>query len=123
MFATPAYAQATSGAGAAPGGLMDMLPTFGLPVMLAVLFYFLLMRPQQQRQKKHQEQVGALKRGDTVVLSSGIIGQVTRVDDAEATLEIAPKVEIKVVKSMIADIRTRGAPVAANDPKPKAAKS
>ncbi len=123
MFATPAYAQATSGAGAASGGPPEMLMTFGLPVMLAVLFYFLLMRPQQQRQKKHQEQIGAMKRGDTVVMSSGIIGQVTRVDDTEVTVEISPKVEVKVVKSMIADIRTRGAPVAANDPKPKTAKS
>ncbi len=120
MFATPAFAQATSGAGASSGGLMEMLPQLALPAMLLVLFYFLMMRPQQQRQKKHQEQVSALKRGDTVVLSSGLIGQVVRVDDAEVTLEISPKVEVKVVKSMVADVRTRGAPVAANDPKPKA---
>jgi len=119
MFATPAFAQATSGAGAAndPMGLIAQL---GLPAILLVLFYFLMMRPQQQRQKKHQEQVGGLKRGDTVVLSSGMIGQVVRVDDTELTLEISPKVEVKVVKSMVADVRTRGAPVAANDPKPKA---
>jgi preprotein translocase subunit YajC len=123
MFATPAFAQATSGAGAPTGGPQDLILQLALPAMLLVLFYFLMMRPQQQRQKKHQEQVGGLKRGDTVVLSSGIIGQVTRVDDTEATLEISPKVEVKVVKSMIADVRTRGAPVAANDPKPKAAKS
>jgi preprotein translocase subunit YajC len=123
MFATPAFAQATSGAGAAGGGPQDLILQLGLPAMLLVLFYFLMMRPQQQRQKKHQEQVGGLKRGDTVVLSSGMIGQVTRVDETEVTVEISPKVEVKVVKSMIADVRLRGAPVAANDPKPKALKS
>lgn len=88
-----------------------------LPAMLLVLFYFLMIRPQQQRAKKHQEQVNAVKRGDTVVLSSGIIGQITRVEDTEISVEIAPKVEVKVVKAMISDVRTRGAPVAANDPK------
>ena len=119
MFATPAFAQAASGAGApSGGGPQDLLLQLALPAMLLVLFYFLMMRPQQQRQKKHQEQVSGLKRGDTVVLSSGMIGQVVRVDETEVTLEISPKVEVKVVRSMIADVRTRGAPVAANDAKP-----
>jgi len=118
MFATPAFAQATSGAAAGGNPLTDMLSgPFPLLIAFGLLTYFLLFRPQQQRQKKHQEQVEALKRGDTVVLSSGVIGQVVRVDDKEATVEIAPKVEIKVVKSMISDIRVRGAPAAANDTK------
>jgi preprotein translocase subunit YajC len=100
--------------------LTDLLAgPFPLLIAFGLLTYFLLFRPQQQRQKKHQQQIEAIKRGDTVVLSSGVIGQVTRVDDKEATVEISPKVEIKVVKAMISDVRTRGAPAAANDPKPK----
>jgi preprotein translocase subunit YajC len=118
MFATPAFAQAATGA-PATGGPQDLLLQLALPAVILVMFYFLMIRPQQQRQKKHQEQVNAIKRGDTVVLSSGVIGQVSRVDAAEATLEIAKGVEIKVVKSMISDVRTRGQPVGANDAKPK----
>ena len=58
-----------------------------------------------------------MKRGDTVVLSSGVIGKVTRVDDAEVQVDIATGVNVKVVRSMISDVRTRGEPVAANDAK------
>jgi preprotein translocase subunit YajC len=86
-----------------------------MPVLLIVLFYFLMIRPQQQRVKKHQETLAALKRGDTVVLSSGLIGKVVRVEDAEVGLEIATGVTVKVVKAMVADVRTRGEPAAAND--------
>jgi preprotein translocase subunit YajC len=119
MFATPAFAQAASGAGAPTGGPQDLLLQLALPAMLLVLFYLLMMRPQQQRQKKHEEQVKALKRGDTVVLNSGVIGLVTRVDDTEVSVEVSPKVEVKVVKTMISDVRVKGAPVAANDVKAK----
>ena len=86
-------------------------------VLIFVLFYFLLIRPQQQRAKKHAEEVAGVKRGDTVVLSSGIVGKVNSVGDTEVSVEIAPKVEVKVVKSMISDVRTRGAPAIANDAK------
>jgi preprotein translocase subunit YajC len=115
MFATPAFAQAPGApAGGAP---TDMLLQFAPLVVLFVLFYFLLIRPQQQRAKKHAEDIKAVKRGDNVVLTSGVLGKVTSVGDTEVTVEIAPKIEVKVVKSMISDIRTRGAPTAANDAK------
>ena len=115
MFATPAFAQA---AGAAAGGgpqamLMQFLPLIGL----VVLFYFLLIRPQQTRAKQHAAMIGAVKRGDTVVLSSGVIGKVVRVEDAEVGVEVASGVTIKVVKSMISDVRARGEPAPANDAK------
>lgn len=115
MFATPAFAQT---AGAAAGGgpealLMQFLPL----VALVVLFYFLMIRPQQRRMKQHQAALSAMKRGDTVVLSSGMIGKVVRVEDAEVGLEVATGVTVKVVKSMIADVRVRGTPAAANDSK------
>jgi len=115
MFGSLAHAQAP--AGAPSGGPTDMLLQFAPLVILFGLFYFLLIRPQQQRAKKHAQEVAAVKRGDTVVLSSGMIGKVISVGDAEISVEIAPKVEVKVVKSMISDIRTRGAPAVANDTK------
>ena len=85
-------------------------------VAIFVLFYFLLIRPQQKRAKEHAALIGAVKRGDTVVLSSGMIGKVTRVEDAEVNVEIAPSVNVRVVKGMIAEVRNRTA-IAANDTK------
>ena len=114
MFATPAMAQTTTGA-ATGGGIEQMFQVFGLPILLIVLFYFLLIRPQQRRMKQHREMVNAVKRGDQVVLSSGIIGKVSKVEDAEVQVEIAPGVNVKVVRAMISDVRTRGAPAPAND--------
>jgi preprotein translocase subunit YajC len=115
MFATPAYAQTAAGA---PGGfdLAAQLPQFGLPILLVALFYFMILRPQQKRAKDHQAMIMAVKRGDTVVMSSGMIGKVTKVEDAEVQVEIATGVVVKVVKSTLSDVRTRGEP-AANDTK------
>jgi preprotein translocase subunit YajC len=116
MFATPAFAQA-AGAAAADGGLQGLL-SFAAPwVMILGLGYLLLWRPQQQRAKEHRNAIAAVKRGDTVVLSSGVIGKVARVEEAEVGIEIAQGVTIKVVKSMIAEVRARGAPAPANDAK------
>jgi len=91
-------------------------PFLMIPGMIA-LFYFLILRPQTQRAKAHQALVAAIKRGDTVVLSSGMIGKVVRVEDAEVGVEIAQGVTVKVVKTTITEVRSRGAPAAANDAK------
>ena len=98
------------------GGLTATIVQFLPFVAIFVLFYFLLIRPQQKRAKEHAAQIGAVKRGDTVVLSSGMIGKVTRVEDAEVNVEIAPSVNVRVVKAMIAEVRNRTA-IAANDSK------
>ncbi|MDP3175679.1 preprotein translocase subunit YajC [Phenylobacterium sp.] len=90
-----------------------MLPLVGL----VVLFYFLMIRPQQKRMKQHQAMVANLKRNDTVVLNSGVIGKVVRVEEREVGLEIATGVTIKVVRGMISEVRTRGEPAPANDAK------
>jgi preprotein translocase subunit YajC len=107
---TPAFAQSA----AAPGGsdiLMQMLPF----VLIFVIMYFLLIRPQQKRVKTHQEMIKNVRRGDMVVLNSGMIGKVTKViDDNEAEVEIADGVKVKVIKSMIADIRNKSEPAPAN---------
>ena len=84
---------------------------------MVVLFYFMLIRPQQQRAKAHAAAIAAVKRGDNVVLSNGMLGKVVRVEDAEVGVEIAQGVTVKVVKSMIAEIRAKGEPAPANDPK------
>ncbi len=115
MFSTPAFAQ-TAGA-AAGGGPQDLIVQMLPLVLIMVAGYFLLMRPQQQRAKKHQELIKSVKRGDTVVLSSGVIGKVARVDDAEVQVELAPNVVVKVVRAMISDVRVKGEPAPANDTK------
>jgi preprotein translocase subunit YajC len=115
MFATPAFAQ-TAGA-ATGGGPQDMLIQFLPLVALVVLFYFLMIRPQQRRMKTHQQMLSGLKRNDVVVLSSGVIGKIVRVEDAEVGVEVATGVTVKVVKSMVSEVRTRGEPAAANDSK------
>lgn len=120
MFASTANAQTTGGAsGPAPGGgPADFLGPFLLPIALLALFYVMVLRPQQRRQKQQQASIAGIKRGDTVVMTSGLIGKVTRVDDAELQVEIAPTVNVKVVKAMVSEVRGRGEPVAvANDAK------
>jgi preprotein translocase subunit YajC len=115
MFATPAFAQ--TAAGTAGGGFdIAQLQTFGLPILLMILFYFMILRPQQKRAKDHRAMIMAVKRGDTVVMSSGMIGKVTKVEEDEVQVEISPGVNVKVVKSTLSDVRTRGEP-AANDTK------
>ena len=115
MFATPAMAQTLGAAGA--GGPQDMLLQFAPFLMILVVGYFLLWRPQQIRARDHRAAIAAIKRGDTVVLSSGMIGKVVRVEETEVGLEIAQGVTVKVVKTMVAEVRTRGAPAPANDAK------
>ena len=116
MFDT-AFAQTTAAAGGAQGFMQGPFGSLLFFLPLIVLFYFLIFRPQQQRAKQHANMIGGSKRGDTVVLSSGIIGKVVRVEDKEVGLEVASGVTVKVVKAMIADVRARGEPAAANDSK------
>ena len=106
--------QTAPAAPARPGGGMFLIIQFGL--ILAII-YFLMIRPQQRRMKQHQQMVANLKRGDQVVLNSGVVGKVVRVEDKEVGLEIATGVTVKVVKAMIAEVRAKGEPAAANDAK------
>ena len=100
-----------------PAGLQAQLIQIAPIILMVVLFYFMLIRPQQQRAKQHAAAISAVKRGDNVVLSNGMLGKVVRVEDAEVGVEIAQGVTVKVVKSMIAEIRAKGEPAPANDPK------
>lgn len=102
---------------AAPSSTTNLIMNL-LPMLLVlVVFYFLLIRPQQQRLKAHQALIAAVARGDTVVTSGGIIGKVTKVADAEVSVEIATGVIIKVVKHTITEVRGKTMPVPANDAK------
>jgi preprotein translocase subunit YajC len=97
-----AYAMGTSpagGAGAGPGGLANALI---LPIAFIVIFYFLLIRPQQKRAKQHRDFLAALEKGDEVITSGGIHGRVTGVADKAVTLEVAPNIRIKVEKTNVA---------------------
>jgi preprotein translocase subunit YajC len=117
MFATPAYAQALGGAAAGGGGLDAMIQPMLFFIPMIVLFYFLMIRPQQRRAKAHQAMLAALKRGDMIVLNSGVQGKIVRVEDNSVGVEIATGVTVKVRKAMIAEVETRGAPAPANDSK------
>jgi preprotein translocase subunit YajC len=106
MFHSPAFAQG------GPAGGSDFLVQL-IPILLMfVIFYFLLFRPQQQRAKQHREMVSNIRRGDTVVTSGGIIGKVTKVkDENEIEVEIAENTRIRVIKGTVAEVRARGEPV------------
>ena len=104
---TPAFAQGA----AAPGG--DMILQFVPFVLIFVIMWFLIIRPQQRRVKEHREMISNVRRGDTVVTSGGIVAKVTRVieDANEVEVEIADGVKVKLVRGMITEVRTKGEPV------------
>ena len=109
MFITSAFAQAS---GASPLGSTDTLIQFAPFVVIFAIMYFLILRPQQQRAKAQREMVQAARRGDVVVTSGGLIGKITKsTDDAEVELEIAPNVRVRLARSGIAEVRSKGEPV------------
>ncbi len=102
MLISPAYAQA---AGGADGGmLVSLLPL----VLIFVVFYFLLIRPQQKKAKQHKEMLGSLKRGDRIVTGGGIVGKIVRIEgDNELMIEIAPDVRVRVRQGTVAELVVR----------------
>lgn len=104
MFITPAFAQ---GGGAAGGNFLLQLLPF---LMIFAIIYFLIIRPQQRRIKEHREMIEAIRRGDTVVTSGGLIGKVTKVDETELTIDIAENTRVRVVRSTVAEVRSKGEP-------------
>ncbi len=107
MFISPAYAQTSPFGG--DGSIVQMLLPF---VLIFVIMYFLILRPQQKRVKQHQELVKNLRRGDTVVTSGGLIGKVTKVvDDDQIEVELAEGVRVRQMRSMVSDVRAKGEPV------------
>jgi preprotein translocase subunit YajC len=106
MLITPAFAQA----GGAPGGdmMIQLLPF----VLIFVIMYFLILRPQQKRVKQHQEMVKNVRRGDTVITSGGLVAKVTKViDDDKIEIELADGVRATQMRQMVSDVRAKGEPV------------
>ncbi len=107
MFISPAFAQA-SGA----GGAGDILSSLAPIIILIIIFWFLIFRPQQKRAKAHQAMLAAIQRGDTIVTNGGLVGKVTKiVDDNDIEVEVSKGVKVKVVRAMIADVRSKPTPV------------
>lgn len=106
MWITPAYAQAASG-GDTSSLVMSLLPF----AAIFVIMYFLILRPQQRRQKEHGDLVKNLRRGDTVVTNGGLVGKVTKVvDDDQIEVEISDGVRVRQMRGMISNVRAKGEP-------------
>ncbi|MFN4277689.1 MAG: preprotein translocase subunit YajC [Ferrovibrio sp.] len=109
MLISEAYAQAA-------GGTTDMLTSLLPLVLIFVVFYFLLIRPQQKKMKEHKAMIEAVRRGDVVTTAGGIVGKVTKVqEDGLVQIEIAEGVKVKVVKGTITEVRSKGGDVEDDD--------
>ena len=108
MFVTPAFAQ---GAGT-PGG-MEILVQIIPFILIFVIMYFLLIRPQQKRMKAHRDMIAAVRKGDVVVTAGGLIGKIRSVDEKgdEVVVELAKGVEVRVVRGSISDVRAKTEPL------------
>lgn len=99
-------------------GAMDYLNSLIVPTMMIIgIMYFMMIRPQQKRLKEHREMVAAIRRGDTVVTSGGIIGKVSKAEDNELQVEIADGVRIKVLRGTISEVRGKTEPATSSKPK------
>ena len=102
MLISPAFAQAAGGTGDA--GWVSVLPI----VLMFVLLYFMLIRPQMKRAKEHKSMTEALQKGDEVVTSGGVLGKITKMGDAYITLEIAANIEVNVQKGAVQTLLPKG---------------
>lgn len=109
MSATPVLASAAPGG--ASGFLLNIMPL----VLIFVIFWFLLIRPQQKRMKDHREMIAAVKKGDRVVTGGGLLGKVTKVSDEEVEIDLGGGQKVKALKSTLSDVRNPNAARAAND--------
>ena len=105
MFVTPAWAQ---GAGGSPDMLISILPF----VLIFVIMYFLIIRPQRAQIKKRGEMLAAIRRGDTVVTGGGLVGKVTKASDTELEVDLGGGTKVTALRSTIMDVRVKGEPVA-----------
>ncbi|MEM0906600.1 MAG: preprotein translocase subunit YajC [Pseudomonadota bacterium] len=111
MLVTEAYAQ-----GAGGGGGADFIVSLAPFILIFVIMYFLIIRPQRQKMKAHQAMVAALKRNDIVVTSGGLIGKITKVvDEVEVEVAFGENKPVRVVRGTISEVRAKPEPVAEND--------
>jgi preprotein translocase subunit YajC len=112
MFATPAYAQAAAGASAGGGSTIFMFAQFAL---IGLIFWFLMIRPEQKRQKERRARLDAIKKNDQVLTGGGLVAKVVKVDGEYLELEIAAGVRVKAMKGTITDLITPTPAKPAND--------
>jgi preprotein translocase subunit YajC len=111
MFITPAFAQGLP-FGLGGGDSAGMITSFMPLILIIVIMYFLVLRPQQQKVKQHQAMIKALRRGDTVITNGGLVAKVTKVvDDDQIEVEIADGVRARQMRSMVTEVRAKGEPV------------
>ena len=103
MFMSPAFAQASGGV-SGEGGLVTLLPI----VLMFVLLYFIMIRPQVKRQKEHRTMVDGLQKGDEVVTSGGVVGKITDLGETYVSLEVAANTEISVQKAAVQTLLPKG---------------
>jgi preprotein translocase subunit YajC len=108
MFSSPAYAQTAGAASGASG--FAAYSGFVPIVLMVVIFYFLLIRPQQARVKQHKQMIEAVKKGDVAVTGGGLIGRVSKVDGDEVEIELAPNVRVRAIKSTLTEVRGTSKP-------------
>ena len=101
MIISPAYAQATGGG---DPGFIGFLPI----ILMFVLLYFLMIRPQMKRAKEQKQMIESLQKGDEVITAGGVLGRITRLGDAYVNLEIAPETEISVQRAAVQTILPKG---------------
>jgi preprotein translocase subunit YajC len=107
MLISPAYAQSPFG-----GGSTDLITSLLPFILIFVIMYFLILRPQQKRVKQHAEMVKNVRKGDTVITSGGLVGRVIKViDDDQIEVELAEGVRVRQMRSMVTDVRAKGEPV------------
>jgi preprotein translocase subunit YajC len=111
MFISPAYAQA------AAGDQTQSLTAFVPLILIFVIFYFLMIRPQQKKMKDHRAVLDAIRRGDRIVTNGGLVGLVIKVnaDERQVDVEIAEGVRVKVMRDMISSVLSKTEPVGKDD--------
>jgi preprotein translocase subunit YajC len=111
MFVTPAFAQTATAAGGPESILISVLPF----IAVFAIMYFLIIRPQRAAAKRRDEMLKNIRRGDTIITGGGIVAKVTKVmDNGELEVQISEQTKIRVLQGMVADVRVKGEPTAAN---------
>ena len=104
MIITPAYAQSAGGFGSGFGSLVPLL-------LIVLIMYFLIIRPQMQQAKSHKQMIENLRRGDQIITQGGVIGKITKIKDEELEVEISPNVKVRVVRSTVKGLVAKAEPV------------
>ena len=104
MYVSPAYAQSAGGFGSGFGSLVPLL-------LIVLIMYFLIIRPQMQQAKTHKKMIEDLRKGDQIITQGGLIGKISKIKDEELEVEISPDVKVRVVRSTIKGLVAKTEPL------------